>query len=95
MTAIEVGTICVKITGREAGHKCVVVDVIDKNFVLVTGPKGITGVRRRRANMGHIEPTSERVEVERGAGDDAVAKALEAEGKTEQMKEIVSPSFST
>ena len=56
MTAIEVGRICVKATGREAGKRCVIVDLADKSFVLVTGPKSVTGVRRRRANIDHIEP---------------------------------------
>ncbi len=38
MPTIEVGRVCVKLNGREAGRKCVIVDVIDKNFVLITGP---------------------------------------------------------
>ncbi|MDH5780930.1 MAG: 50S ribosomal protein L14e, partial [Candidatus Bathyarchaeota archaeon] len=38
MAAVEVGRICVKIAGGEAGRRCVIVDVIDKNFMLVTGP---------------------------------------------------------
>ncbi len=33
MPAVEVGRVCMKLAGREAGKKCVVVDVIDKNFV--------------------------------------------------------------
>ncbi len=49
MPAIEVGRICVKLTGREAGKKCVIVDVIDKSFVLITGPKNVTGVKRQKS----------------------------------------------
>jgi large subunit ribosomal protein L14e len=45
MPAIEVGRICVKVTGREAGKKCVIVDVMDKSFILISGPKKVTGVR--------------------------------------------------
>ncbi len=45
MVAIEVGRICVKTAGREIGKRCVIVDVIDKNYVLVTGPKSLSGVR--------------------------------------------------
>ncbi|MCL6579366.1 MAG: 50S ribosomal protein L14e, partial [Candidatus Bathyarchaeota archaeon] len=56
MPAIEVGRICVKLTGRETGRKCVIVDIIDKSFVLITGPKSVTGVKRRRANINHVEP---------------------------------------
>jgi len=91
MPAIEVGRICVKISGREAGNKCVIVDLIDKNFVLVTGPKEITRIKRRRANVSHIEPTEDKIDIERGASDENVTKALKAAGKTEEMKELVKP----
>jgi large subunit ribosomal protein L14e len=89
MASIEVGRICVKLLGREAGKKCVVVDVIDKNFALVTGPKSVTGVRRRRTNVDHLEPTSEAVEVKKGAADDEVEKALSKSKKTKYMKENI------
>jgi len=67
----------VKKPGREAGKRCVVVDIIDKNFVVVTGPKDVTGVRKRKANVDHLEPTESKVEIGRGASDDDVKKALE------------------
>ncbi|HII67065.1 MAG TPA: 50S ribosomal protein L14e, partial [Thermococcaceae archaeon] len=37
MPAIDIGRLAVVIAGRRAGQKVVVVDIIDKNFVLVTG----------------------------------------------------------
>ena len=91
MASIEVGRICVKLTGRETGRKCVVVDVIDKNFALVTGPKSVTGVRRRRTNVDHLEPTLESIEVKKGAVDEEVEKALTKAKKTKYMKEEVAP----
>jgi len=91
MASIEVGRICVKLSGREAGKKCVVVDVIDKNFALVTGPKDVTGVRRRRTNVDHLEPTPESVEVKKGATDDEIEKALGKAKKTKFMKEEALP----
>lgn len=93
MPAIEVGRICVKIFGREAGRKCVIVDLVDKNFVLITGPKEITGIKRRRANISHIEPTNDKIDIERGASDEEVAKALDAAGKTEEIKKLVKPQI--
>ena len=92
MVSIEVGRICVKLTGRETGKKCVIVDVIDKNFALVTGPKSVTGIRRRRTNVDHLEPTVEMVELKKGATDDEVEKALTKSKKTKFMKEDVAPS---
>ena len=93
MPAIEVGRICVKIAGREAGRKCVIVDIIDENFVLVTGPKVLTGVRRRRSNIKHIEPTEHKVQVRRGADDEEVLKAIEEAGLKEWMAEPVKPKL--
>ena len=80
MPIIEIGRICIKKKGREAGRRCVIVDIIDNNYVLVTGPKYLTGVRRRRANILHLEPTNDRIEIPRGASDEEVAKALQEAG---------------
>jgi len=91
LAAIEVGRICVKLSGREAGRKCVVVDLVDKSFVLITGPKKVTGVRRRRANINHVEPLQEAIEIKRGASDDEVAEALKAAGKLEDMAKTIAP----
>ena len=85
MPAIEVGRICLKQVGRENGKKCVVIDVMDKSFVLVTGPKKVTGIKRRRVNINHVMPLQEKIDVKRGASDDEVAQVLEAQGKTQFM----------
>mgnify|MGYP002512851281 CR=1 FL=1 len=37
MASIEVGRVCVKTAGREAGEKCAIVEIIDENFVEVVG----------------------------------------------------------
>jgi large subunit ribosomal protein L14e len=79
LPAIEVGRICVKIAGREAGKKCIIVDVIDKNFLLITGPKQVNGVKRRRVNINHVEPTERNVNIRRGESDEEIMKALDEE----------------
>ncbi len=76
MAVIEVGRVCRKIAGREAGRLCVVVRIIDDNFVEVTGPKELTGVRRRRSNVKHLVPLPVKLEISEGAGDDEVLEAL-------------------
>jgi len=93
LAAVEVGRICVKIAGREAGRRCVIVDVIDKNFVLVTGPMKVSGVRRRRTNISHIEPMPSKIKIKKGAGDDEVLEALEKAGLLDEMAEIVKPTL--
>lgn len=90
---IDVGRVVVKVLGREAGGKAVVVDIVDESYVVVTGPKSLTGVRRRRVNINHIEPTDKRVEIKRGASDEEVLKAVEAAGLVEHMRERVRPQF--
>jgi large subunit ribosomal protein L14e len=74
--------------------KCVVVDVVDKSFALITGPKTVSGVRRRRVNINHIEPLEESVDVKRGASDEDVAQVLKKAGKLEDMAKPVSPGLS-
>jgi len=91
MPAIEVGRICVKLTGREAGKKCVIVDIIDKSFVLITGPKTVTGIKRRRSNINHVEPIQEKIAIKRGSSDEEVAEALKTAGKLEEMAQKVKP----
>jgi large subunit ribosomal protein L14e len=43
----------------------------------------VTGVRRRRANINHVEPLQDKVEIKRGATDEEVAEALK---KLEKQK---------
>jgi len=91
MPAIEVGRVCVKVAGRESGRKCVIVDVMDKSFVLVTGPKKVTGVKRRRANINHVAPLEDTIQIKRGASDEEVTQMLEAAGKLEEMATTAKP----
>lgn len=93
MSAIEVGRICVKLVGREAGRKCVIIDVADKSFLSVTGPKSVTGVKRRRVNINHVEPTQEKIEIKREASDEEVAEALKIEGKLDAMTAKIRPAL--
>lgn len=72
---IEIGTICIKMVGRERGKYCVVVKKVDRNFVLVTGPKALTGVKRRRANVIHLQPTNYKLEIKEDSNDKEVLEA--------------------
>ena len=76
MPAYEVGRICVKTAGRDSGKRCVIVDLMDKNFALVTGPKSATGVRRRRVNVNHLKPLEEKIQIEKGVTDEQIAALL-------------------
>ncbi|NAZ31365.1 MAG: 50S ribosomal protein L14e [Acidilobus sp.] len=89
MPAIEVGRLCYKVRGHEAGRRCVIVDIIDENMVLVTGPKQLTGVKRRRVNIKHIVPLDRVISISKGASDEEVLKALQEAGLLDFMREKV------
>ena len=59
MKALEVGSVCVKTTGREAGNKAVVLDNVDEKFVLIQGPR----VRKRKCNVLHLVPIGKKLNV--------------------------------
>jgi large subunit ribosomal protein L14e len=71
--------------GREAGRYCVIVDIIDKNYLLIDGLK----VRRRRVNYNHIILTPDVISLEKGADHAAVEAAIKKSRKTKRMGETV------
>jgi large subunit ribosomal protein L14e len=75
--------------GRETGAYCVIVDDMEGRFVVVTGPKHLSSVRRRKCNVRHLEPLELQIEIEKGADDDAVEKALTEAGLLEKFREKI------
>lgn len=73
---MEIGRACVKTAGREAGEKCVIVDIIDKTHVLVSGPN----IKRRSCNIKHLEPLPNKLDISKGASDEDVKRAMESAG---------------
>jgi large subunit ribosomal protein L14e len=61
--------------------------------VLITGPKEVTGVKRRRVNINHIEPSQDSIEIQRGASDEEVTEALKSAGKLEAMAQSIKPAL--
>ncbi len=80
VVTLEVGRLCVKTAGREAGRYCVVLKNIDSNFVLVTGPQVLTGVKRRKCNIEHLEPTQYSLKIKEEASDKEVIEAYDKAG---------------
>ena len=85
MSVYDIGRVCVKTMGREAGNYCVVVDIIDKNYVIIDG----LNIRRRRVNYKHIEPLPELVEIKKGAKHEDIEAAIKKAKLDKKMKEIV------
>ena len=72
---IEVGRLCVKIAGRDAGKKCVIVEILDDRFVMIDGE-----TRRRKCNMLHLEALDDKIDVKKGASHADVAAAFKKLG---------------
>ena len=79
---IEIGRVCVKLAGRDAGKKCVIIDILDDKTVLIDGE-----TRRRKCNILHIEPLDEVVKVEKKASYEKVCDALGIKPKDKKSKE--------
>ena len=79
MTSIETGRVCMKSVGRESGSYCVVLNV-DKSMALVTGPKILTGVKRRNANIMHLLPTEHKLTVTKDSTDEQVVEEMKKSG---------------
>lgn len=91
MATLEVGRVCVKTAGREAGKYCVVLKKMDENFVLVTGPKELTGIKRRRCNVEQLESTPFVLKITSDAGEGEVIKAFNDAGVLKKF-ELKKPS---
>lgn len=70
---MEIGRVCIKTMGRDAGKLCVIVDNLDGNYVMIDGE-----TRRRKCNMHHVEPTKKTLDIKKGADSKAVAEAFKS-----------------
>ena len=90
---IEIGRLAVKLAGRDAGKKCVIVDIIDNNYVLIDGE-----TRRRKCNVAHLEILKDVVKINKGASHNTIKDVLAKAGikvfeskpkpKTEKPKKV-------
>lgn len=67
----SVGSVCVKIAGRDAGSVCVVIEVLDNNYVLVDGL-----LRRKKVNTKHLERLNKVVSVKKSSSTSDVLEIL-------------------
>ena len=65
--SIEIGRLVVKIAGRDAGKKGVIIDILDDNSVLIDGE-----VRRRKCNVLHLEPLKDKIDVSKNVSHDEI-----------------------
>ena len=72
---LEIGRLCIKTAGRDSGLKCVVIERIDDNYVMIDGQ-----TRRKKCNIKHLEPLNKVLKIKEKASHADVVKALEKEG---------------
>jgi len=68
---MELGRLIMKIAGRDAKKKGLIIDVIDDNYVLIDGQ-----VRRRKCNIKHIEPLDKVLKINKNASHEEVKAEL-------------------
>jgi large subunit ribosomal protein L14e len=90
MGSLEVGRVVMKVAGREAGKYAVVIkasgkEKADKSFVMITGPKILTGVKRRKCNVNHLEPLPYVLEIKEDASDEEVLEAFKKSGLVSKL----------
>lgn len=71
----DIGRLCIKLAGRDAGKKCVIVDHLEDGKVLIDGE-----TRRRPCNIVHLEPLNKVLSIKKGASHTDVAKEFEKLG---------------
>ncbi|HDM23607.1 50S ribosomal protein L14e [archaeon] len=88
-TLLAPGRICIKLKGREKLRYAVIVKKLDKNYVVITGPKEVTGVRRRKVNIKHIKITPMKIDIPEDASDEEIIKKLKELNLLDKLKEKV------
>jgi large subunit ribosomal protein L14e len=81
---VQIGRVCLINFGPYEGKLCVILDVIDANRALITGP--VSGVPRQALNFKRMALTNFKVKINRGARNKVVAKAIETEKIQEQWE---------
>jgi large subunit ribosomal protein L14e len=72
---IEIGRLVVKIAGRDARKRAIIVDILDDKYVLIDGE-----TRRRKCNILHLEPLDKVIKIKKGASHEEVVKVFKELG---------------
>lgn len=70
----EIGSLCVKIAGRDSGKKAIVIDILENNYVLIDGQ-----VRRKKCNIKHLEPLNKVLKIKKNASHEEVVDLFKKE----------------
>jgi large subunit ribosomal protein L14e len=78
---MEIGKVCMKIAGRDAGRPAIIIEVHKDGYVTIDGYS-----RRKKVNPQHLQFIGTKVDIKKGATHDTVIKALEKLGFSQPTK---------
>ncbi len=87
MAAIEIGRVCVKTRGRNAGKYCVITEITDDSFVTIAGPKSLNKIKSKKCNIAHLALTDRKLQIKDKAKESDIEKALKSAKLTETFKQ--------
>ena len=70
--SLEIGSVCIKLCGREAGEQAVVLEKVDEKYVSIIGPR----VRKRKCNIYHLFPTGKTIKITKSVTQKELAGKL-------------------
>jgi len=69
---MEIGQLCIKTKGREAGRKVVVLSAAKEGKVLIDGDK----IKRKECNVLHLFPLKDKIKIGKDAKHEDVVKLI-------------------
>ncbi|MDD5112265.1 MAG: 50S ribosomal protein L14e [Candidatus Altiarchaeota archaeon] len=76
MAIYEIGRVCRKTAGAEAGKLCVILTKPTEGMVTIAGPN----IKKSKTSMAHLEPLPNTVQIAKDAGQIEAVEALKKEG---------------
>ena len=70
----EVVRLCVKLAGRDANKRCVIIEILDDVYVMIDGQ-----TRRRKCNINHLEPLDKVLKIKKSASHKDIVSVLKKE----------------
>jgi len=80
---MEVGRVCIKTAGRDAGNIAIVLSKPKGQYVMIDG-----NVRRKKCNLRHLEPTEKVIKLKENASTEDVLGAMKKEGIEIRQKTV-------
>lgn len=71
---MKVGDLCLKIAGRDAGKRCVIIKNLGNSRVLIDGE-----TRRKECNLRHLAPLNKTVSIKENASHEEVASLFKSD----------------